>query len=84
MGDKLTAAIMACAKAQKKVLDRIFKSIGQTDRPSSPGLACCLPDSVIAAMEDVECKESSLFVLSTVAPASGKEDGSGKGSGRGA
>jgi len=75
---------MACAKAQKKVLDRIFESIGQTDRPSSLDLACCLPDSAIAAMEDVEGEESSLFVRPTVLPASGEEDGSGKGSGRGA
>lgn len=54
MGDKLTAAIMAYAEAQKKVLDRIFDNIERTGRPSSPDLACCLPDDTIAAMADEE------------------------------
>ena len=54
MGDKLTAVIMAYAEALKKVLDRIFDNIDRTERPSSPDLACCLPDDVIATMADEE------------------------------
>jgi hypothetical protein len=54
VGDKLTAAIMAYAETQKKVLDRIFDNIERTERPSSPDLACCLPDGVIASLPDGE------------------------------
>jgi hypothetical protein len=39
VGDKLTAAIMAYAETQKKVLDRIFDNIDRTERPSSPDVA---------------------------------------------
>lgn len=54
MKNKLAAAIAAYAKAQSKVLDRVFDNIGQTGSPSSVDLAFCLPDDVIAELPHEE------------------------------
>ena len=54
MEDKLKAALTVYAKAQSKVLDRVFDNITQTGNPSSVDLAFCLPDDVIAGMPQEE------------------------------
>ena len=50
MEDKLKAALTVYAKAQSKVLDRVFDNIKRTGNPSSADLAFCLPDDVIAGL----------------------------------
>ena len=54
MEDKLKAAITAYAKAQSKVLDRVFDNIRRTGSPSSVDLAFCLPNDIIAGLPQEE------------------------------
>jgi hypothetical protein len=54
MEDKLKAALTVYAKAQSKVLDRVFDNIRRTGSPSSADLAFCLPDDVIAGLPQEE------------------------------
>ena len=63
MEDKLKAAITAYAKAQSKVLDRVFDNIERTGSPSSEDLAFCLPDDVIAQLPEEERYEAFLHKL---------------------
>jgi len=60
MEDKLKAAITAYAKAQSKVLDRVFDNIRRTGSPSSADLVFCLPDDVIAELPAEERYAASL------------------------
>ena len=54
MEDKLKAALTVYAKAQSKVLDRVFDNITQTGNPSSVDLAFCLPNDIIAGLPQEE------------------------------
>jgi len=54
MEDKLKAAMTAYAKAQKKVLDRVFDNITCTGSPSSADPAFCLPNDIIAGLPQEE------------------------------
>ena len=54
MEGKLKAAMRAYAEAQSKVLDRVFDNITCTGSPSSPDLAFCLLDDVIAGLPQEE------------------------------
>jgi len=54
MEDRLKAALTVYAKAQSRVLDRVFDNIKRTGNPSSADLAFCLPDDVIAGLPQEE------------------------------